>query len=346
MSQENVEGERDPAYTGVMKPVRGGLLLVATALALLVLPATSLAAYPGRNGLIAYAGSEHSSSAARSEIFTIPPTGGDPTQLTHNGLLDATPAWSADGRRIVFMRGEDSKLAIWTMRANGRHQHQIIRLGFRASSSRVEPSFSPSGGRIVFELRRSIATVGIHGNNLRRLVIGSYRGGVGSPEYSPDGKRIAFAGVPEGRDVRASIWTMDRDGSHLRRVTRPPEEYGFDDGPDWSPDGRRIIFLHSECEERGCDDGIYSVRPDGSRRRLITWAASEPGVYSPSGHRVAFYGLGWDSIFQNVKCADIFTVAPPRQPGGFASVTHNCDGHPTRFTGLATWPSWQPMPTP
>ena len=340
MSQENVEGEGHPSYTGFMKPVRGGLLLALLALFLLLVPVTSAwAAYPGRNGLIAYSGSEHSTHTG-TEIFAIPPSGGTPIQLTHNGDSDYSPAWSADGRRIVFVRGVGSREAIWTMRANGRHQHKIIGV----PSSRVsEPSFSPSGGRIVFVLGRSIATVGIRGNGLRQLVFGRpRRGSVRSPEYSPNGKRIAFSGVPQGHVRRTSIWTMDRDGSHRRRVTRPRQELGLDVGPDWRADGRRILFLHLDCEDRGCDSGIYSVRPNGSRQRLITRSTSYPGVYSPTGHRIALYTVGYDNIFQNAKCADIFTVAAPRQPGSH-SVTHYCDGQPTRFTGLAMDPSWQPI---
>ena len=198
----------------------------------------------------------------------------------------------------------------------------------------------------MFGLRHSIATVGIHGNGLRQLVFGwSSPGGVRSPEYSPDGKRIAFVGRPKGTDVRTSIWTMDRDGSHLRRVTRPRPKYGLDDSPDWRPDGRRIIFLHRDCEDRGCEDAVYSIRPDGSGQRPIAWS-SYPGVYSPAGNRIALYGLGYDSIFQNVKCADIFTVTATR---GYdrKAVTHNCGGDPirVRFTGLAADPSWQAIPS-
>ena len=210
--------------------------------------------------------------------------------------------------------------------ANGRHQHEIIRLGDQRTPYPVEPSFSPSGGRIVFGLRHSIATVGIHGNDLRQLVFG-WRGpgAVRSPEYSPDGKRIAFAGRPGRRDVRTSIWTMDRNGSHLRRLTRPPQTYGYgvDDSPDWRPDGRRIEFLY--CYDERCSGGLYSVRSDGSDRRPLV-SSSYPGLYSPSGRRVALYSLGYDSVHQNVKCGDIFNVTVPRRPWQppVPSITHNC----------------------
>jgi hypothetical protein len=140
----------------------------------------------------------------------------------------------------------------------------------------------------------------------------------------------------------------DRDGTHLRRVSRPPRRYGFgvDDSPDWRPDGRRIEFLY--CYEERCGGGLYSVRSDGSDRRLLA-PSSYSGVYSPSGHRVALYSLGYDGAHQNVKCADIFIVPAPERPWHpqVPSLTHNCEGFfwQTHFTGLAMGPSWQPIPS-
>jgi TolB protein len=256
--------------------------------------------------------------------------------LTHNHLLDYSPAWSADGRRIAFTRWQEGKVKgdVWTMRADGQHQHLITRPG-------ATPSFSPGGGQIVLTLRHSIATVGIDGAGLRRLVYGRV---TATPEFSPNGRRIAFSWIPRHTDARRSIWTMRRDGSHLRRLTHPPEKYGFDDSPDWRPDGRRIIFSHNECNERGCDRAIYSVRPDGTHQRLI-FPTSYPGVYSPTGNRIALHFTEWDSIFQNVRCADVFTVAATT--GQFTrEVTHNCDPYNSRFRGLAFLPSWQPIPRP
>jgi Tol biopolymer transport system component len=57
------------------------------------------------------------------------------------------------------------------------------------------------------------------------------------PDYSPDGRRIAFA---SGRNGSFGIWVSDSDGEGLRLL--------FDGGPyvtgspRWSPDGRRIVF--------------------------------------------------------------------------------------------------------
>jgi TolB protein len=45
------------------------------------------------------------------------------------------------------------------------------------------------------------------------------------PAWSPDGRRIAFA-------REATLYLMDADGSHLRRLTRPD---AIDGSPAWQP---------------------------------------------------------------------------------------------------------------
>jgi Tol biopolymer transport system component len=328
-----------------MKPVGGGLLsAVGAALLLLALfPATSSGAYPGANGLIAYEG-------PGGEIFTISPAGGDPTQLTVNNdqVRDRDPSWSADGRKITFVRGEGQPggSGVWVMRADGGRQHEVI----ETRRSDAWPYFSPGGGRIVFVDGNALSTVRTDGTHLRRLVTGTPgdRGNILDPEYSPNGKRIVFAGVPKGRSYPYSIWTIHRDGSHLRRLTRPHGD-ATDEAPDWRPDGRRIAYLHCTYEDArygclGSDQYIYSIRPNGSGKHRVQYASSPP-AYSPAGDRIAlfFWITDWPHSFPDtiVLCSDIYTI---RAGGGDRrAVTHNCDGDPS---GFAAWPSWQPIPAP
>src|SRR5215203_4647974 len=53
---------------------------------------------------------------------------------------------------------------------------------------------------------------------------------------SPDGKTIVFTSLKDG-DL--DIYTMNVDGSSVRRLTTAP---GYDGGPFFSPDGRRIVY--------------------------------------------------------------------------------------------------------
>ncbi|MGH2975001.1 MAG: TolB family protein [Solirubrobacterales bacterium] len=316
-----------------MKPVGGGLLLAVGALVLLAIwPATLWATYPGHNGRIAY-------DTAGSEIFTISPTADDPIRLTNGRFDDGSPSWSADGRRITFVRRGRNYSAVRAMRSDGGHEHSVV--GTRKLHY-DDPDFSPGGGHIVFasNYRRDywISAVRSDGTHLRQLI----HGRLGGPRYSPDGKRIAFYGVPVHRNGSSSIWTIHRDGSHLRRLTRPLD-FGVDTNPDWRPDGRRILYTHCDYEERGCVSGdyLYSIRPDGSNRHRVSYT-DHPAVYSPAGDRIALSFVQWDTIRQNVFCGDVYTISvagADRQPD-----TNYCDGNPQRFTGIASSPSWQPLP--
>src|SRR5579871_6006749 len=62
---------------------------------------------------------------------------------------------------------------------------------------------------------------------------------VADPQISPDGKQIVYTRgwIDKINDKRASsLWIMNADGSHNRKLT---------DGsnPRWSPDGTRIAFI-------------------------------------------------------------------------------------------------------
>ena len=87
-------------------------------------------------------------------------------------------------------------------------------------------------------------------------------------------------------------------------------------------------------------DQPVSDRELVSRHRVSY--TDHPAVYSPAGDRIALSFVQWDTIHQNVFCGDIYTISAAgsdRQP-----VTKYCDGNPQMFTGIASSPSWQPLP--
>jgi Tol biopolymer transport system component len=61
------------------------------------------------------------------------------------------------------------------------------------------------------------------------------------PQASPDGTRICFV-VDQGEDRETvrSVWVMNADGSHRRKLAEYARE------PFWSPDGRSVGFLPQE----------------------------------------------------------------------------------------------------
>ena len=67
-----------------------------------------------------------------------------------------------------------------------------------------------------------------------------------NPKLSPDKKKLVFQSDPDRHD-RYSIWTMNIDGSHPKRITQQEGMY-----PNWSPDGKTIIFS-------GRREGIWEI---------------------------------------------------------------------------------------
>jgi len=95
--------------------------------------------------------------------------------------------------------------------------------------------------------------------------------------------RIAPSTVQEGQPIKAALFSVNPDGTGLKKLG-PPIPVGR---PAWSPDGEQIAF------EAG--DGIFVVQADGTGARRVTSCdppacdgEGSPG-WSPDGSRLAFW---------------------------------------------------------
>jgi Tol biopolymer transport system component len=330
-----------------VKPIRGGLLsgVGAAALLLTFSPAISWATYPGANGRIAYSetrGLVPGGGEYNGEIFTISPAGGDPTRLTDNAISDTQASWSADGRRLAFIRGSayiGQNQNVWTMRADGTRQRQVTHW----PASETSPSFSPSGGRIVmthgWDVAGDIVIARTDGTEPVRLTSGKQ---ARDPVFSPDGRRIVFAGQPT-KTSQSGIWIMRRDGTHRRLLAANTR---FDnEQPDFSPDRSHIVY--ERCTDQGheCDYDTVRMRSNGRYKRVIEAAWGQGPAFSPNGTRIAVVRR-FDCVELYDLCGSrVFTVA---RGGGAAQVLTQPDAPLDGFSHfpLDSGPSWQPIPQP
>lgn len=146
---------------------------------------------------------------------------------------DVAPAWSPDGRLIAFrtLAGEE----LWVMNANGSNRRQLrTAKGNPVRGDR--PIWSPDGREIAFNgfnpdvldnPEGGVLALNVETGAVRLLLRDGW-----FLEWSPDGKRIMFAG-PQGGFLVARA-----DGTH-RNVLRTPG--GSSAGCSWSPDGRKMV---------------------------------------------------------------------------------------------------------
>jgi len=86
------------------------------------------------------------------------------------------------------------------------------------------------------------------------------------PEWSPNGKRIAFNRVSGGTN---QLYVMNADGTGQAPV---PNTAGGSNQV-WSPDGVQLAFVRFGA---GGSD-LFLVKPDGADTCLLTFGEAEPG---------------------------------------------------------------------
>jgi Tol biopolymer transport system component len=79
--------------------------------------------------------------------------------------------------------------------------------------------------------------------------------------------QIAFRRWLNGENTRSALYTMNSDGTNVRRIVRPARRGAHDDQPDWSPNGRRLVF--TRCPADGLCF-VMIVNADGTGLRRVT----------------------------------------------------------------------------
>ena len=206
------------------------------------------------------------------------------------------------GGRIIFMRGRN----IYEMKPDGTDE-KILFKDFDGNG----PKISPDGSKIAFSASREEGSQYSHWDVIKDIFIMKLNGvkplrlthalsdakgrtfnsySALEPAFSPDGKRIAFAGGQF--DVITStfqIRLMDADGSHATRIIKGKNTN--DRMPCFSPDGKKILYASgSYYTEMGSHLNIYTINIDGTgRKRLTTNKADDSWpTFSPDGKKIVF----------------------------------------------------------
>jgi acylaminoacyl-peptidase len=141
-------------------------------------------------------------------LFVLPADGGALRQVTH-GAFDhqGTPAWSADGRALIF-----------------------------SANRRDDAAYDP--------LETEVYEVSLEGGAVKALT--DRRGPDTHPVLSPDSKRIAYLGFDDRRQGYqvTHLYVMNRDGSDRKCLTTKLDRSAQD--PAWDADGQGVFFLFDD----------------------------------------------------------------------------------------------------
>jgi Tol biopolymer transport system component/predicted Ser/Thr protein kinase len=149
------------------------------------------------------------------------------------------------------------------------------------------PSLSPDGAFVVY-MSRATGNWDLHlkrvgGEKVINLTEDSPEDDR-QPAFSPDGQQIAFRSERQG----GGIFVMGATGESVKRIT----DTGYN--PAWSPDGKSLVYAEESFPDplnRGPFSQLWAVDVASAEARLIKVVDAVQPSWSPSGHRIAFWGV-------------------------------------------------------
>jgi dipeptidyl aminopeptidase/acylaminoacyl peptidase len=292
----------------------------------------------------------------KTNLYLLPVSGGESEKITDVKTAVGSYKWSADGSRIAFLmqdaaepKEEKDKKAkndwyfvdevvkqnrlfiVWLNKKDtaGKYvQKKITKENYNINAF----DFSPDGKTIAYSHGKSpevndniysdISIVDIETGSIKSIA--STGAGETNPQFSPDGKMIAYHCTTDPNDwpgpKHAKIYSV-ADGK-IWRLKATPDENGSLLG--WTADGKNIIW----SEANRTLSSIYLLSADG--KSVTEWSKGAKDFISGGTLNAAATHIG-------------FTLQNPSQlPEAYISSLHSFS--PVKITGINSEHAGKPLP--
>ncbi len=184
---------------------------------------------------------------------------GEPAKVTDQRYSEVVGiAWTANGREIVYGAGGGANYSLWRVSLSGQRTPKRLPYAFPAA---IFPAIARTPPRLAYTwlvLNVNLWRLDTRMGDRKPLITSTYDSRF--PQYSPDGRKIAFSSTQSGN---MEVWTCQADGSNCLQLTSLGRICG---SPHWSPDGR---WLALDTNAEGQYE-IYVVAADGGAPRNLT----------------------------------------------------------------------------
>jgi Tol biopolymer transport system component len=216
-------------------------------------------------------------ASGTDDVYVAPSGGGAERRVTFDNRAALSVAWTPDSRYIVFSSDRRRNTVLWRVRASGGEPERIPGVGENAA----DPIFARDGRMAYAQVFQdaNIWRVETAGQHQPTKVISSTQYD-SSPQYSPDGSRMAFRSNRSGSN---EIWVTDSNGQVPVQLTKFAGP--LTGTPRWSPDGMNIAF---DSRPEGQAE-IYVISSIGGSPRRVTKSEAEDVVPSWSANGAWIY---------------------------------------------------------
>jgi TolB protein len=252
------------------------------------------------------------------EVYLIDFDGYNLKKLTRDNTVNLSPAWSPDGKWIIYTSYAANNPDLIMIDTAGEKRQTLNRLpGLNAA-----PAWSPDMQKIALVLSRDQnSEIYLLKKNSKLHRLTRHFNIDTSPTWSPDGKRIAFTSDRSGTGA-PQIYIMDSEKGDNGKVTRISFGSSYNDNPSWSPDGDKIAYTSRVGKK--FQISVYDLNTHKSQVVTTNAGSAEQPTWSPDGR---------------------FIVYRKRMNGSFNIFIKRLGGDRVRqltFSGKSHSPSWSP----
>jgi Tol biopolymer transport system component len=238
-------------------------------------------------------------------------------------IICDVPAWSPDGKTIAYYYNGTIKVHEWGAYTVDPNLRGIWFISPDETNKRMFlwggdlPDWNPVEPKLIFVMNAQIHTIKLNGDSLTQL---TFEGRNFFPDWSPDGKKIAYSvstpvesggiWIIDSRDNSekhlglgympdwapdtshvvfsgsgAEIWTADTNGANSKQLTFLGGDSRY---PQWSPDGSKIVFSSQKIAAGYHLPQIWVMNSDGTNLKELTREGGRYPAWSPDGNKIVY----------------------------------------------------------
>jgi Tol biopolymer transport system component len=177
---------------------------------------------------------------SQTNLHTMPIAGGPSKQLTFLDSLSLEAVWSADGTQIAFASTKGGQPRVWVVESGGGVPRPVSSTNL---SDTFDLTWSP-GSRVLYQKAGNRNYYELDANTGYEKLVTDHDavGWMSSPEYSPDGRKIA---VMWNRPPNRGIWVVDSNNGREALVYRSSSPTTVKP-VGWTADARSILVVEAK----------------------------------------------------------------------------------------------------